>query len=95
MERIFNQFPRWQREIEQLHQENADFQETCRDYEELHSLLAIWTAPTGADPATLDGYRTLLKALEAEILECLQARFQHIERSAQDDVDSGGEGVDP
>lgn len=79
MERIFEQFPQWQPEIEQLYQEDTDFQETCQDFEELLSLLAAWTAPPDAKAATLDGYRALQQALEAEIVECLQARFEHIE----------------
>ena len=90
MERIFERFPRWQSEIGQLYQEDSDFQETCRDYEEALSILAAWSAPTDAHLGTLDEYRALLKALEAEILECLQVRFPHVELSEQEDVDSGG-----
>ncbi len=79
MERIFEQFSRWQSEIEQLYQENLDFQETCQDFEELLGLLAAWATPPDANSATLEGYRSLLKALEAEIMAYLQARFRHIE----------------
>ena len=78
MERVFERFPRWQPEIEQLYQENADFQEICQDYEELLSLLATSTAPLDANLATIDGYRALLNALEAEMIEVLQARFPHV-----------------
>ena len=84
MEQLFEQFSKWQPEIEQLFQKNTDFQEICQDYEEVLSLLATWTAPANANPATIQGYRELLNSLEAEIMDCLQARFQHVGLSKPD-----------
>ena len=84
MDSISKQFPAWQSKIEQLYQENADFQEACRDYEEVHSLLANWTSTTQVHPAIIDEYRTLLKELEVEIVEALQARFQPVEPPDED-----------
>ena len=79
MQRILEQFPMWQSEIEQLFQEDADFQEMCQDYEEVLTLLANWTDSSDIYRGTIDANRTLLKDLEAEILEALQARFQQVE----------------
>ena len=101
MDRVLEQFPKWQSEIEQLHQENADFQEMCQDYEEVCSLVATWTAPADVYPATIEGYRTLLKDLEAEIMEALQAHFRQIESPEQDSatqptsfIEQGGDEAD-
>ena len=84
MERILEQFPMWQSEIEQLFQENVDFQEMCQDFEEVRCLLTTWTTPTDVKPATIDEYQALLKDLKAEILEALQARFQLVELTEED-----------
>ena len=84
MELINKQFPAWQSKIEQLYQENEDFQEMCQDYEEVRSLLTTWTTATEVNPSIIDEYRTLLKELEAEIMEALQTRFQPAELPEQD-----------
>jgi uncharacterized protein YdcH (DUF465 family) len=101
MEPICEQFPAWQSEIEHLYQENADFREMCEDYEQVRCLLSTWTVPTEVNPATIDEYRTLLKELEAEITEALQARFQSVELPEQDSatqptsfIEQGGDGED-
>ena len=78
------QLPAWQSEIEELYQENADFQEMCDDYEQVRCLLATWTAPTNVRPDAIEECRMLLKALEADIMEALQTHFQQIESPKQD-----------
>lgn len=47
----------------------------CRDYEEVHSLLAAWTASTDVKQATIEAYKILLKDLKVEIMEALQANI--------------------
>ena len=84
MECIIEKFPRWQAEIEQLFQENADFQELCQDYEEVSCLLATLAASAEPHSETIEGYQTLLKELDVEIMEALQARFQHTEPPEHD-----------
>jgi hypothetical protein len=88
MDSINKQFPAWQKQIEQLYQENEVFQEMCQDYEEVRSLLETWTASNEINPVIIDEYRTLLKELEAEIIETLHTRFQLIE------IEQGGDGAD-
>ncbi len=89
MERIVKKLSRWQPEIAQLYQESEEFQESCHDYEEVCSLLAALTAPADANSATIDGYRTLLTAREAEILDALHARFQHVRLPEQETTPQG------
>jgi hypothetical protein len=84
LEHICEQFPQWRSEIEQLHLENEDFQEVCQDYTKVRDLLAAWAAPPDAYPATIEGYRTVLVELEAEIVEALQARFGQLEPPQED-----------
>ena len=84
MDLINRQFPVWQSKMEQLYQENEDFREMCQDYEEVHNLLATWTSSTEVNPAIIAEYRTLLKELEAEIMEALQTRFQPAKLREQD-----------
>jgi hypothetical protein len=83
METILEKFPNWQTEIQLIHQENADFQEMCADYEEIQCLFTNWTEPTDITPAIIVEYRGLLKKLEAEIMEALQTRFQAVQSSEQ------------
>ena len=64
--------------------EDEDFEEMCRDYEEVRSLLATWTTSTDVKPADIDKFRTLLKELEVEIVAALQTRFQDIKPPDED-----------
>lgn len=75
MQHILEQFPNWCFEIDLLYLENTDFRELCQDYEEVRALVASWNDSYEIGQATIDEYQTLLKDLETEIMEDLEARF--------------------
>ena len=85
MDTVRNLFPARQKQIDQLYQEDADFQEMCQDYEEVHSLLACWTSSTDVKQAIIEEYKILLKDLEVEIMEALQANVEPPEEETTTD----------
>ena len=84
MESILSKLPDWHTEIQQLYQEDEDFQEMCADYGEINSLLCNWNDPVEADPVIINEYTTLLKKIEAEIMEVLETRLQIVESAEQE-----------
>lgn len=86
MESVLGVFPDRQLEIEQLYLESKNFQEMCTDFEEAHCLLANWTSPTELSPAVIDEFQTLLKDLEAEMLEALDSQRQSAKVRGQNNV---------
>ena len=95
MDTVRNLFPAWQKQIDQLYQEDADFQEMCQDYEEVHSLLAGWTASTDVKQAIIEEYKILLKDLKVEIIEALQANIQPVEPPEEETTTDPPKNTDP
>ena len=85
MDTVRNLFPARQKQIDQLYQEDADFQEMCQDYEEVHSLLAAWTASTDVKQAII----------EVEIIEALQANIQPVEPPEEEATTDPPKNTDP
>ena len=75
MQSILEQFPNRRFEIERLYLESADFRELSQDYEEVRAMIVAWNDSDEISQATVDEYQALMKDLETEIMEDLEARF--------------------
>ena len=75
MQHILEWFPKRRFEIELLYLESTDFRELCQDYEEVRAMIVTWNDSDEISQATVDEYQALMKDLETEIMEDLEARF--------------------
>ena len=73
---VAERFPDWRTEVLQLLKESDDFRELCTDYRDLASWLAACDRSVEAQKAAVEEGRVLLRELEQEILDMLQARFK-------------------
>jgi uncharacterized protein YdcH (DUF465 family) len=70
---VLERFSEWSEQITQLLEWDSDFAELCSDYEELAHWLVAYSQDGSTSESDCTANRLLLKEMEVEILQYLQA----------------------